>query len=238
MALKFWPILKPLKKNKLDFPGEDFNPRLDNPLRKQYTMRKNKGANIILTFLMFVLMIQNVIAAPPIDLNKSTVEWVATKVTGQHSGRVNLKEGSITMEAGMLTGGRFVLDMTSIQVLDIKEEKWNTKLLNHLKNDDFFSVEKYPTAVFEFSSPSLIKTTEKNGPLYHFKGDLTIKGISHVLEFDALVDLKASGSRAQGTIVVDRTKYDIRYRSEKFFENLGDKTIHDEFTITFDVVTK
>ncbi len=201
-------------------------------------MRRKRIISPLLIIALCVIVINPVRAATPIDLNKSTVEWVATKVTGQHNGRVNLKEGSITMEAGMLTGGRFVLDMTSIQVLDIKEEKWNTKLLNHLKNDDFFSVEKYPTAVFEFSSPSLIKTTEKNGPLYHFKGDLTIKGISHVLEFDALVDLKASGSRAQGTIVVDRTKYDIRYRSEKFFENLGDKTIHDEFTITFDVVTK
>jgi len=197
-------------------------------------MRKNKHMNIILTFLMFVLMIQNVIAATPIDINKSTVEWLGTKVTGQHNGTLSLKEGSVNSERGAFKGGRFVFDMNSIKVLDIDDEKWNLKLENHLKSEDFFGVEKHPLAVFEIISA----TPQKGSNNYEIKGDLTIKSITHVVTFIAQVNINDSGSHARGKITVDRTLYDIRYKSGKFFEKLGDKTIHDEFIITFDVVTQ
>jgi len=197
-------------------------------------MRKNKHMNIILTFLMFVLMIQNVIAATPIDINKSTVEWLGTKVTGQHNGTLSLKEGSVNSERGAFKGGRFVFDMNSIKVLDIDDEKWNLKLENHLKSEDFFGVEKHPLAVFEIISA----TPQKGSNNYEIKGDLAIKGITHVVTFNAQVDIHGSASHAWGKITVDRTLYDIRYKSGKFFENLGDKTIYDDFIITFNVVTQ
>jgi len=201
-------------------------------------MKKNKDVNIILTLLMFVLMIQHVNATTPIDIHKSSVDWLGTKVTGQHNGNLELKKGEVTIEKGKLKSGRFIFDMTSIKVLDIEDKKWNRKLEQHLKDKDFFGVKHYPTAVFEFNQASPIKETKKGEPNYHIKGDLTIKSITHALEFNARVDLKKSGSHASGKIIVDRTKYGIRYKSGKFFEGLGDKAIHDEFIITFDVITK
>ncbi len=192
----------------------------------------------IITATILVVSVSTAYATTPIDIHKSSVEWLGTKVTGQHNGSLELKKGEVTIENSKLKSGRFIFDMTSITVLDIEDKKWNKKLEKHLKNEDFFGVKNYPAAVFEFSEASPIKNAIKNGPNYHLKGDLTIKGITHALDFDAIVNLKKSRAHAQGKIIVDRTKYNIRYKSGKFFEGLGDKAIHDEFTISFDVVTR
>ena len=187
---------------------------------------------------MLLLLAQASFATTPIDLSKSTVAWVGNKVTGSHNGTLEIQKGEVTIEKGVLKSGRFILDMTSIKVLDIKDEKRNKSLERHLKNDDFFGVHNYPKGVFEFSVASPIKDAQDEAPNYHFKGDLTLKGITHALEFDARVDLKKRGASASGQIIVDRTKYNIRYKSNKFFDGLGDRAIYDEFIITFQVVTK
>ncbi|MCF7827163.1 MAG: YceI family protein [Candidatus Marinimicrobia bacterium] len=184
------------------------------------------------------MVAQPIKANTPIDVNKSSVEWLAKKVTGQHNGSLMLKEASVDIQKQTLVGGRFVFDMSTIKVLDIEEGKWNTKLLDHLKSDDFFSVDKFPLAVFEISSATALKNPKPGAANYDIKGDLTIKGITHAVSFQARVDIQANQSMASGEIIVDRTLYDIRYRSGKFFEELGDKTIYDDFTISFDVITK
>ena len=200
-------------------------------------MNKRMLLTLIAT-TMLVLVAQSGYAAASIDIDKSKIEWLATKVTGQHNGTLTLKSGQVDIHGRDVKAARFVFDMNSIKVLDIEEEKWNSKLVNHLKSDDFFSVDKYPTATFELTSAKELKGTKAGEPNFTFSGELTIKGITHAVTFDALIDLTSAVARAQGRIIVDRTKYDIRYRSGSFFENLGDKTIHDEFTISFDVVTK
>jgi len=177
-------------------------------------------------------------AATPIDLTKSQVEWLGKKVTGQHNGTLELKDGQVDIQKDMLKGGRFVFDMTSIKVLDLKEEKWRTKLENHLKNDDFFAADKFPEAIFEISKATRIKNVAPEAPNYRITGDLAIKGITHVVEFDARVDIGPKTSRAQGEIIVDRTRYGISYKSGKFFENIGNQAIYDDFTVSFDVVTR
>ncbi len=201
-------------------------------------IRKYRDLSLALTILTILSMVQIVNAATPIDIHKSKIEWLGTKVTGQHNGTLKLKKADVTIERGKLSSGQFIFDMTSIQVVDIKDPKRNKSLERHLKNDDFFGVNQYPTAVFEFSQATPIKGASSGEPNYYFKGDLTMKGITHALEFDALVKLKKSKGRASGKILVDRTKYDIRYKSGKFFDGLGDRAIHDEFTISFDVVTR
>ncbi len=173
-----------------------------------------------------------------IDVSQSRVEWLGKKVTGQHNGILQLKEASIDIQKQVLVGGRFVFDMTSIKVLDIKDPKWNNKLEKHLKSDDFFAVDTFPSAVFEISSSLSLRNTEPGEDNYEIKGDLTIKGITHVVSFKAQVDIQREKSSASGMIIVDRTLYDIRYKSGKFFENLEDKAIYDDFEITFHVVTK
>jgi polyisoprenoid-binding protein YceI len=126
-----------------------------------------------------------------------------------------------------LTGGKFVADLTSITNTDLTDKEYNGKLIGHLKSDDFFAVEKHPTATFVVT-----KATPKSAGVYEVTGDLTIKGITKPATFPVTVKTTATGAEATGTLVVDRSKYDIKYNSKSFFENLGDKMINDDFSVS------
>jgi len=162
---------------------------------------------------------------------KSELTWTGKKVTGEHTGKIALKEGTITMDGAKLTGGKFVADLTSITNTDLTDKEYNAKLIGHLKSDDFFSVEKHPNATFVVT-----KATPKSTGVYEVTGDLTIKGITKPVTFPVTVKTTANGAEATGKIVVDRSKYDIKYNSKSFFENLGDKMINDDFTIDVKLV--
>ncbi|CAM4343563.1 YceI family protein [Zobellia nedashkovskayae] len=155
----------------------------------------------------------------------STVTWKAYKVTGSHTGTVNLKSGSLAFDGDKLTGGEFVVDMTTLVTTDLEGES-KGKLEGHLKSEDFFSTEKNTEATLVFTS---VEATGKNA--YEVTGDLTIKGITKPITFDVSV----YGSKATASVKVDRTAYDIKYGSGSFFENLGDKAIYDEFDLVVDL---
>src|SRR5690606_22867425 len=125
--------------------------------------------------------------------------------------------------------------MTSIIVEDLKDPEYNGKLVGHLKSDDFFSVDKFPVATFKITS---VKPTNKNLGTHEVTGNLTIKGITHAVKFPATIEFKDGLATAKGKLKVDRTKYNIRYGSGKFFENLGDKMIDDNFEIELNVISK
>lgn len=156
-----------------------------------------------------------------IDLEKSKIYWTGAKVTGEHTGTLNLKAAALTMEDGKLTGGSFTADMGSITVTDLSGN-YAKKLEGHLMSDDFFSTDKHPTADFVITEVS----GGDNGA-YNVTGDLTIKGITHPVSFVANITAEA----ATATIKVDRTKYDVKYGSGSFFQGLGDKMIYDEFEL-------
>ena len=156
-----------------------------------------------------------------VDVSKSTINWLAKKVTGQHSGTVNLKEGALVLKGAKLAGGNFTVDMTSMTSTDLTGE-YLAKLNGHLKSDDFFGVEKFPTATLVFKKIA----TKPNG-VYTVTGDLTIKGITKPITFD----MTTTANKATATLVVDRTKYDIRYGSKTFFDSIGDKAIDNEFEL-------
>lgn len=163
-----------------------------------------------------------------VNKDASTIKWTGKKVTGSHHGTIAFKEGNLEVKDNQLTGGSFVVDMTTIKNLDLTDPEWNQKLIGHLRSDDFFGVEKYPV------SRLVIKKVEpKGGTLYHVTGDLTIKGITKPVEFDSSISVTGSKLEATGTIPVDRTKYGIKYGSGSFFSNLGDKMIDDVFTLEF-----
>ncbi|CAM4345343.1 YceI family protein [Zobellia nedashkovskayae] len=155
----------------------------------------------------------------------STVTWKAYKVTGSHTGTVNLKSGSLAFDGDKLTGGEFVVDMTTLVTTDLEGES-KGKLEGHLKSEDFFSTEKNTEATLVFTG---VEATGKNA--YEVTGDLTIKGITKPITFDVSV----YGSKATASVKVDRTAYDIKYGSGSFFENLGDKAIYDEFDLVVDL---
>lgn len=165
-----------------------------------------------------------------VDTQKSEINWKGTKVTGEHVGAIQLKEGSLTAEGNKLTGGHFIVDMNTIVNEDLSGE-YKTKLEGHLKSDDFFGVEKHPKAIFVIN-----KATYKEGSTYEVSGDLTIKGITNPVTFPATVNVEDNQITADATIVVDRAKYDVRYGSGSFFEGLGDKMIYDEFELKVSLV--
>lgn len=166
-----------------------------------------------------------------VNTEKSKVEWVGKKVTGQHHGEIKIAKGEITATNGMVSGGNVSIDMNTITCLDMQGE-WADKLVGHLKSDDFFSVEKHAYSNFNIKSVSPIKgkSGANNATV---KGDLTIKGITHEIEFPAIVEIRGNNLVATGEAKIDRTKYDIKYGSANFFEGLGDKAIDNEFTVKF-----
>jgi polyisoprenoid-binding protein YceI len=168
-----------------------------------------------------------------VSVAKSDLTWNAKKVTGEHTGKISLKEGTINVDGKKLVGGSFVADLNSITCVDLTDKTYNDKLIGHLKSDDFFSVEKHPTAKFVVT-----KAVAKSAGVYDVTGDLTIKGITKPVSFPVTLTPTATGTEATGKLVVDRSKYDIKYNSKSFFDvsTLGDKMIHDDFTIDVKLV--
>lgn len=166
-----------------------------------------------------------------VDPKASTINWGAKKVTGTHAGTVPLESGTLVVENDKLKGGSFVADIKSLVVTDVTDKEMNGKLTNHLKSDDFFSVEKHPQAKLVIST-----VTPKGGNAYDVTGKLTIKGITQDVKFPATITADAKKVTANAKVAIDRTKYDIKFRSTNFFENLGDKAIENDFTLDVNLV--
>jgi len=159
---------------------------------------------------------------------QSNIDWAGRKVTGSHNGTIAVKEGTLILEEGKLTGGKFVIDTTSIQILDVTDPATNAQFAGHLASDDFFSVEKYPEATLEITSVS--------GS--HVEGNLTIKGITHPLGFDVVIEVNGDVLIATGKLVIDRTKYEMKFRSGNFFKDLGDTLIYNDFELNVSITAK
>lgn len=174
----------------------------------------------------------------PVDTAASNLKWVGKKVTGQHDGKISLKSGEFQVKGQELTGGTFEIDMNSITVEDIKDDKKaNASLVGHLKNDDFFGVDKHPTTKIVIKKVTPLKKPEATKS-HTVAADLTIKGKTLPVEFPALITVKGEAVQAKALVEVDRTKYDIKYKSGSFFKDLGDKVINDVFTVELDVKSK
>jgi polyisoprenoid-binding protein YceI len=179
--------------------------------------------NMMLTLVAVFGLMTVTAQTKKIDLEKSQIEWKGEKVTGNHTGILNFTEGNLVFKGTQLTGGSFTVDMTSLIVTDLKAGQGKEKLEGHLKADDFFGVDKFKTSKLVF------KTVKSNGNQnYTVTADLTIKGITQPVTFN----LVATIQNAKSTFKVDRTKYDIKYRSGNFFDDLGDKMIYDEFELS------
>jgi polyisoprenoid-binding protein YceI len=161
---------------------------------------------------------------------KSSVKWEGKKVTGSHNGMIKVSNGTLSFTDGKLSGGDVTIDMTSIVCEDIKDAEYNKKFIGHMASEDFFNIEKHKTATLK------IKSVTMKGNTAEIKGMLTIKGITKEVSFNAETKNNGGNFEAMGKITIDRTDFDIRYGSKKFFESIGDKMIYDEFTLDFNVV--
>lgn len=156
---------------------------------------------------------------------ESEINWTGRKVTGAHNGTIDIKAGSLEVNEGKLNAGSFSIDTTSIKILDISDPATNTQFAGHLFSEDFFATERYPEATFE------ITEVAQTGNSSQITGNLTIKGITHPVSFPADVNVTKENLTASGKIVVDRTSYDMKFRSGNFFINLGDTLIYNDFEL-------
>lgn len=205
----------------------------------KYLVLKNKrterrlafGSKILLSIVLLVFSYSAFSKEYKINSASSTLEWEAKKVTGQHHGTIAFAEGTLSVEHKKISGGKVVVDMNTIVNTDLTDAGYNQKLIGHLKSDDFFGVAKFPQASLEVKN-----VAPKSENVYHFTADLTIKGITSPVEFDAEVNDASGQISAIGTMVVNRTKYGIKYGSGSFFQGLGDKVIYDDFTLKFKLI--
>lgn len=168
-----------------------------------------------------------------VNTNESKLEWVGEKVTGKHWGTVGIKTGTLTINGNSITGGEIHVDMNTINVEDLEGDT-KAKLTGHLKNDDFFSVEKNPIVKFVITKVKA-DSKLKNGNTHTVTGKLTIKGKTETISFPARINVSDDEVTAFASFKLDRTKWDIRYGSGSFFDNLGDKTIYDDFQVKFNI---
>lgn len=178
--------------------------------------------------------VETVATTNNVDVASSEITWLGTKPTGTHNGNIMLKEGSLMTESGTLTGGEFVIDMSSINVLDIPADKeGNGKLKGHLSSPDFFDVAKYPTSKF------VITGVEDKGDKLHVTGNLTLKETTKSITIPAMLMKEGNVTTFKSeTFSVDRTDFGITYSSKKFDAALKDKFINDLMEISFTVKTK
>lgn len=173
-----------------------------------------------------------------VDVAASTMTWSGSKTLIENyvdSGAMKMKEGTVVVDGGNVTKADFVFDMTSIQATTMAKGGGQDALSSHLKSDDFFAVETYPTAVFALASAipdADVSTSYK----YTLNGALTIKGITKDVSFPAVMYMKDGKFIAEATTRLDRTNWDVRFGSDNFFDNLGDNVIDDMFTIAFTVI--
>lgn len=185
---------------------------------------------IILSLVVFFPTEKNT-APATVNKSESSVMWKAAKVTGEHWGYVPIADATLDYSNGKITGGSFEMDMVNLTVEDLTDPKSKGNLTNHLKSDDFFSVEKFNTASFKITDAK-----SSNGKDYVISGNLTIKGISQPISFPAKVSTSGNKLTAEGDITFDRTKFDIKFRSGNYFENLADKLIYDDVNLKVKLV--
>ncbi|MCB4798928.1 YceI family protein [Neotamlana laminarinivorans] len=161
------------------------------------------------------------------DLSASKIAWKGFKPTGEHYGYISLTEGVLNTTDGEIAGGSFTIDMKSIMVTDIPaEEKGNAKLVSHLSNEDFFDVEKYPTATFKITG------IEKQEGKTLLSGNLTLKEATNNVTFPVTVTNTGDVLTLESeTFTIDRTKWNVEYGSKSIFDNLGDKFINDDIEL-------
>ena len=165
------------------------------------------------------------------DPSNSSIEWKGFKPTESHNGTINLESGVFSFKEDVIESGTFLIDMNSIVVLDIPaDKKGNANLVGHLKNEDFFDAEKYPNAVFEvtgFETKDGQAMLSGNFTMKEQKNNITIP-VSISTEGDML-------TLTSETFTIDRSKWNVKYGSESFFDNLGDKVISNDIELKFNI---
>lgn len=176
-----------------------------------------------------------------VDPYNSLVNWQGTKPGGEHVGTVKISGGNITVVDDEVTSGMFEIDLTTIVNFDVENESMNNRLVNHLKSEDFFYVDSFPKATFEIVEVEKLNGTpnldnETFEPTHRLTGNLTMRGTTKSISFDAEVEIEDNSIAARtDEFVLDRTEWGVNFKSRKVFSQLKDDFIHDEMGIAIEL---
>lgn len=187
--------------------------------------------------LCFILLVTTIFGQNSlhIDMDKSSIKWKGTKSTGSyHDGLIDVKTSQLDFDKNnQLIGGEIIIDMNSIICTDIQNKKSNRSLVKHLKDDDFFGTDIFPISRLVITNVE--KIDEQNFKLI---ADLTIKENTHPIEFIANIIYNNDTGLASGKIEIDRSKYNVKYRSKSWYPDIGDRFINDNFELFFNLLAK
>lgn len=173
----------------------------------------------------------------PIDLAESQLLWVGRNLLNRHWGMVAVTKGWIEVTNGDLSGGEFTLDMNAIECSDLDDKSGGGILIAHLQSDDFFDTERYPEASFCIKTASRLDGAAAGEPNLRVEGELTLKGITQPLSFDAVAGMTDDGKpAAQATLAIDRTLWNVIYGSGKMFHRLGGHLVNDLIELQIKIV--
>lgn len=174
-----------------------------------------------------------------LSLKESTIFWRGTHAIGNsgHEGTLRFSSGMLTQSAdGKITGGSFVIDMSSIKNTDEEDERGRKNIEEHLKSNDFFDVKKFPTATF-----TIVKIAPTMLPnKYAVTGDLLMKGISNRIVFTALINQNKEAISVKADHTLIRTLWGITYKSQGTFDfgNLKNDLISNAVPIKMELLFK
>ena len=167
-----------------------------------------------------------------LDTTASRLEWIGRNLNNRHYGIISITEGALEIRGGLISEGFVTLDMNSIVNRDLQDENYNRMLISHLKSDDFFHVQRYPTATFRLSSSEIIPEAAPGSPGQIVTGSLELKGQSNQLSFPAEIVAQENGQiKTHAALDIDRTRWGVLYGSGRFFEKLGMHLVSDTISI-------
>lgn len=175
-----------------------------------------------------------------VDLKQSILKWKGKKLVGySHDGILKLSKAELVLKGSTVKKGFVEIDMHSLIDHQAMKNPKEADLTDHLKSEDFFHVEKYPTSTIKITGAQPIKNNPDAGDRnYILTGNLTIKGITKKIGFPASIVAKGGLLEMKATIVFDRSKWNIRYGSGSFFDNLGDEMISDDIEVEVLIIAK
>jgi len=174
-----------------------------------------------------------------IDLAESRLEWLGRNLINKHWGTAALESGELIFERGNLIGGTFIADLTKLECTDLAGSDIHDYLISHLHNDDFFDVEHHPKATFIITQVTKGASESAGAPNLTITGDLTLRGQTHPITFQASTGITDEGkAAAQASFSIDRTRWGILYGSGKFFSRLAGHVVNDELEFQLRIITQ
>jgi rhodanese-related sulfurtransferase len=172
-----------------------------------------------------------------IDSARSSIVWIGRSLASTHHGTIRIADGEVAIRAGVLASGRVILDMTSITDVDIPDPQLQRMLEAHLKSDDFFDVERFPTAELLLKGAGAIAGATPGAPNFTLRAALTVKDVTREIEFPAIIAEDPAGTlTGVAQVEIDRVEWNVCYGSGRLFRMLGKHLVNDTITLLVKIV--